>query len=231
MLNRSNKRREMARSILPSTGRKGAAIRLAAIRRAHRRSVRQKLTIYSGRSPVAYVAEDSDLGDDANWPTHRIREVVVERRDHDKVAPLIRWAVATTKTTRLEDRLSGLAVALPPGLIGQHAISHLEFLDELAPDYPHRHHYYWYRRGLTGSPRWSQEELSRRVRTAVERGGHAELNHRLKYVESPRLFHGLHDLEEFVKWLDTRGSRIRPGSAGESTEYEVVRRFLIAQEA
>jgi hypothetical protein len=126
----TNKRRDMARSVLPSTHRRQSAAALERIRRHHRRAVRQQFGRIHGPLVRDLVAE-FDLGDGEVFPTHLIREQVFERRSYDKVAPLIRWAVASTSHFRPEDRLSHVAAMLPANLIGRHAVSHLLWAGDL----------------------------------------------------------------------------------------------------
>jgi hypothetical protein len=86
---------------------------------------------------------EMDLGTAERFPNHLVHARVLERHSFDKVAPFVRWAVASTTHIRQEDRLSHVAAVLPANLIGAHAVSHLTSCDELVVDGPHRWRYYW----------------------------------------------------------------------------------------
>ena len=192
------KRRDMARSILPSKHRHASRAALAATRRAARRSYRQRL---------AYAASDPghdelfDAIDIDEYPDQQIRMVVYRRRGADKLNHFEHWAIRVTRELPIEDRLSYLRAILPSGLIGEHAMSHLDWLEELSP---------------TGRLRWwtdpadwhrRQEALRARlvdqVRKSLEDGRHAELNRAMKRypIGTPpvtRTLAGVHDVDAFV---------------------------------
>ncbi|HWL36525.1 MAG TPA: hypothetical protein VNQ77_10040 [Frankiaceae bacterium] len=155
-----DKRRDMARSILPSTSRESAKD-IARIKRAHRRRIAQHLHVGNG------VPEDWDDALDAvdlrAYPDIEIRQQVQWRRSADKLNHFQRWAVRVTRDIRQEDRLSGLAATLPRGLIGDHAVSHLYDLPELDPgcgaDPSSRHAY---------QARWAVEWAARAERKQTE---------------------------------------------------------------
>ncbi|HEV2361392.1 MAG TPA: hypothetical protein VGS21_06805 [Acidimicrobiales bacterium] len=191
----TDKRRDMARSVLPSTKRRRAAAGLALVRRRHRRSIHQQLARLSGPLDVAAVLE-FDLGVDDKFPNHLIHDEVLDRRSFDKVAPLIRWAVASTGHIRLEDRLSHVAAALPANVIGAHAVSHLAHHEELAVDKPHSWVYPVHHR----HPLDDGAALSELLRRVLEDGHHGALNRLLKAAAEPmRPLLGLHDIESFVE--------------------------------
>ncbi|TNE86584.1 MAG: hypothetical protein EP330_22885 [Deltaproteobacteria bacterium] len=129
MLYEEEKRREMARSILPSTSR-SAAKNKARIRRANRRKTRQALKQWLRDE----LPERVDLRAEDR---HLTRWVVQSRRGADKVNPFIRWATAVTAGLPVEDRLSAVRGMLPRGLIGEHALSHLAWTEHFRP--PHAH--------------------------------------------------------------------------------------------
>jgi hypothetical protein len=208
----TDKRRDMARSVLPSTKRRRAAVGLARVRRHHRRSVHQQLARLSGFVEVSTLLE-FDLGADERFPNHLVHVEVLERRSYDKVASLIRWAVASTGHIRLEDRLSHLAATLPANLIGAHAVSHLAHQEALAVDRPDRWVYLLdHRHPLDDSA--ALGELLRRV---LEDGRHRALNALLKGAAEPmRPLLGIHDVESFVEealmssdlWIRSSRSRV-----------------------
>ncbi len=136
MLYGPNKHRQMARSILPSRAPKNARERLEAIRRSHRRAVRQTL---SADRRVRNVPHDElfDLGDHTRAPQSAIAEVVRDRRLADTLNHFERWAVAITRDLPPADRLPRVLALLPPGLIGAHAESHLRSLRAITPPADH----------------------------------------------------------------------------------------------
>jgi hypothetical protein len=115
----SEKSRQMARSILPSTRRSTDGVK-GLIKRAARRAIRQEL----GR--VLLDPERCERIDLCRSPKGEIAALVRDRRAGDKVNPFIRWATAKTRQLRQEDRLSRMRAVLPSGLIGDHALLHLE---------------------------------------------------------------------------------------------------------
>jgi hypothetical protein len=127
MLYGSSKRRQMARSILPSTARRSARAELAHLRRSHRRATRATLTtlVPPGTRVAEAVLSFLDDAQLPRYPTIEIGEVVGERRGADKLGHFIRWATAVTVDVRPADRLSRMRALLPDGLIGAHALSHL----------------------------------------------------------------------------------------------------------
>lgn len=200
----SEKRRQMARSILPSTRRSSAADQ-AAIRRRHRRHVRQDLAVLAGRSSAAFFDDDGtlrpvrrprdvpgDLGDRLRWPQREIRSLVYDRRNGDKLNHFIRWAVASTAHVPVEDRASKLAAGLPAGLIGDHAMSHLEAVDEICP--PPEHGLWWWRYRSRPARPDPVPELSGRLRRLLVAGGHGDINRLLARIGLPPVA-GLHDCE------------------------------------
>lgn len=62
--------------------------------------------------------------------------VVWDRRTYDKVAPFERWAVAVTAHLEPSDRLDAMREVVPPGLMGRHALSHIDFLDHFSGHLP-----------------------------------------------------------------------------------------------
>lgn len=129
MRNHNEKARNMARSVLPSTARKTARLTRASIHGRERARLRSAL------HELRAVGDPIDFDGDLTWIARRdIEEMVDDRRGADKVGPLLTWA------ERLVERDPALAAAspedrevyfrkiLPPGLIGNHAISHLRWV-------------------------------------------------------------------------------------------------------
>jgi len=123
-----NKARNMGRSLLPSTRSKGARDDKAAVKRTARHNIREELD---------KVALDPDYYDDANTDfeadtNHEIREVVHDRRNGDKTGPFERWSVAITKKVDQDSRLTYVKSILPKGVIGDHALTHIEWKDHFS---------------------------------------------------------------------------------------------------
>lgn len=131
------KRRNMIRSVLPSSRRVSASAAKSAANRDRRRATRVALRML----------DDGDLADvayariaDANGRYRReMREIVRERRYGDKAAPLERWAPHQVAHLRVEDRLSRVAAMLPDSTVGRHAVDHLRHLPEFGCDPWWRH--------------------------------------------------------------------------------------------
>lgn len=208
MRSSSDKRRDMARSILPSTSREPAKD-IARVKRASRRRIAQHLSVVNG------VPEDWDDALDAvdlrAYPGIEIREHVQWRRAADKLNHFQRWAVRVTRDVRREDRLSGLAATLPRGLVGDHAMSHLRELPELAPDPAHRtpRQAFWDREDAERAAcrqRCATEAARRRARlvaAVTTYDGHRALNRAMKAVpvcDPPRwrTLAGPHDVDAFL---------------------------------
>lgn len=120
----------MARSLLPSTRGKGSRVDKAALKRTARHSIRQELHKLAV-DPDFY--EDSGVDYEA-YPEHDIREVVYDRRGGDKTHPFERWAEAITKDVDQDSRLTYVKSLVPEGVIGDHAITHLEWKDHFASE-------------------------------------------------------------------------------------------------
>ncbi len=117
-----DKAREMGRSILPSKRRRAhqEQHRLSRRRRHHDRQVLKRMH----RDGVEWDdVEDHlippKLDRDMKW-------LVQDRRDADHLNHFYRWSEAVTESLEPRDRLAVIRAILPEGLIGQHAISHLE---------------------------------------------------------------------------------------------------------
>jgi hypothetical protein len=119
--NHDEKIKDMGRSVLPSTGRVGARETRRTIHK--RRRTRERVAL-AGR-PLSATPEIKDTYQ------AEIAQLVFDRRQMDKVAPLIRWARATIaadpvlrQATR-EEQVAYFARLMPPTLIGRHAVSHI----------------------------------------------------------------------------------------------------------
>jgi hypothetical protein len=120
------KKRQMARSILPSKRGGTAKSNLQAIRRNKRRAARQDLRLMVAEENYGEFTE-RDLYRDENTD---IRREVGERRDADKLTHFLTWAVKVTDGMDPDARMAHMVKILPDNLIGWHARSHLQFVDE-----------------------------------------------------------------------------------------------------
>lgn len=121
MIHSDEKVRQMARSLLPSKIRETARWRRASVHRAARGEVRRELAAW---------LRDRNLEEDeppcAPWEDIEIRQAVNHRRAGDKVNPFIRWATARTSHLPRAARRSHVRGLLSQGVIGEHALGHLE---------------------------------------------------------------------------------------------------------
>lgn len=175
MRNHDEKARDMARSILPSTARKGARDARTHIRGRER--ARERDLLHQLRFCVDPDDFEGVLGEELH---HEMASMVWDRRAADKVAPLLRW---TERTIARDARLATASPAerevhfrnlLPPGLIGDHAVSHLRWVLDDRP-WPSRS-----RRRVGGS-----DALVPLVEDVVAAGRHGDLNRRIR-AEVPR---------------------------------------------
>lgn len=130
MMYGDNKKREMARSILPSKRRGHVKDNLCAIRRKARRAARRDTRLISHEEDFGAFTE-RDL---YAYPTVDIRREVQERRDADKLAHFQTWAIKVTDGMEPDARMAHMMKILPDNLIGWHARSHLRWLDEFELD-------------------------------------------------------------------------------------------------
>ena len=201
MLYGNAKRRQMARSLLPSTARREAARDLARVRRRGRRQLADDLRFLSG--PAAVVAErwDDATFDGRAWPQREIKEAVWDRRAYDKVGPFERWAVAVTAHLEPPDRLDAMRGLVPPGLMGRHALSHIDFLDHFSGHLPPR-----YRDRPAAKPARSGPDYGAELRRVLAEGRLGEFNRWMKRPEfakadaepACRTLAGQHDIEAFL---------------------------------
>jgi hypothetical protein len=210
------KKRDMARSILPSTKRNGQEDR----RRVHKSARTHERALMGFAEPEWWDEEVDDImpPDFAGVErkrAHDIKDMVDLRRHKDKVGPFSRWAERVTKNIPHVNRLSYLRSLVPDTLIGEHAVSHVEwkdhFRDPAKSANNHRHYPSPKEQGQT-----ERDRLVEQVRACLlEQGEHARLNralkqsHRLVYhyykghvrlvgPKSARTLQGAHDVEAFV---------------------------------
>ncbi|MBV8980546.1 MAG: hypothetical protein JO086_06575 [Acidimicrobiia bacterium] len=222
MLHGSAKRRQMARSLLPSTARRSARQNLEFLHRSHRHAVRSALAaaVCAGAVIDDALLEDAGDAEVPLYPARAIRDVVRQRRAADKVAPFLRWATALTAELPREERLSRLRAALPQGLIGTHALSHLEREEHFAtPQWD-----WWSATRDDRVPKHSRAELAAMLTEVLESPGeHAAFNRAMKASEAfanegetagegplHRVLLGRHDVEPFLSDVYAAGYAI-PG--------------------
>lgn len=128
MIYGKDKALNMGRSLLPSTRRKGSRDDKTAVKRITRHNIRQELHRLA-RDPDDY---DDSLADFESYPDYEIRQVVNERRNGDKTAPFERWAEAITKNVDQDSRLTYVKSLLPDGMIGEHALTHIQWKDHFS---------------------------------------------------------------------------------------------------
>lgn len=125
MIYGKEKVRQMARSILPSRRGRTAKENLRAIEQRHRAMVKRELRL------IDEVGEPRDCFDPHCDPQYEVAFEVRERRDADKLSHFEKWAVHTTKDIPdPRERVVKMRAMLPKGLIGDHAMTHLENYDE-----------------------------------------------------------------------------------------------------
>lgn len=131
MRNHDQKARDMARSVLPSKARKRARDERAEIHgreRAHERRLLRAMLRCSDPDDF-----ECDLGFAAR---HRgdISGMVYDRRTADKLGPLLHWAERLIESDPVlsvatpAERAAHFGKIMPSGLIGDHAIAHLDWV-------------------------------------------------------------------------------------------------------
>lgn len=226
------KARDMARSLLPSTWRKGARRKRAGHHRTARRQTHEELV------QLARDVEEADALDFTEVEeaeARGLRDLVWERRAADKVNPFIRWATVVTKELPQESRLSFVRGSMPRGVIGEHAVQHLKWAP--AFENPREREWRQERWGRRSASGWlDRGEYAELLRGVLRAGGHGLFNRWLRarhiahhekrpskgpapvdwgrYTQKkvrlrvgaiePRLLLGMHDVLPF---LDTVGHR------------------------
>lgn len=147
----ASKERDMVRSVLPSTRRKGARHDLRNTKQGHRASLRQELRqIGKGLYSEDVIDNYDEAAADLNfYPNAEIREIMRDRRNGDKLSAFLAWAPHQVKDVRLEDRLSKMRKMMPDDVTGRHAVSHLEWEDAFAVPHDSFRWFYYNRFRLT----------------------------------------------------------------------------------
>lgn len=190
---------EMIRSILPSRSRGSARVAKASNRRVVRRSIHQALRTEDADETAVDFEADADQS-----------RVVWDRRSADKLNHFMRWCEALTEGLPEKEAIDFVRGILPDNIIGDHALGHWEAHCRV-------------RRGRS-STRISRRELRARVlRSFYDRTCNrlraamhddpdflGRLNARLKtrrdFDEDPRLLHGEHEIDDYVRALIVDGA-------------------------
>jgi hypothetical protein len=195
---RSNKTKDMIRSVLPSLYRQYARKAKNGRKRQHRRGLRQELRTED------FDETKIDFNRDA-----RVSDVVWYRRLGDKITHFMRWCEAKTEGMDTDDALSYVRSILPSSLIGDHAYGHWE---DIRGDRPYRR-----RPRYEPPPQTVQSyidsttcRLKRALAVApdLHYALNAEIKCRKEEGDPRRLLCGIHDVEAFVRhiaWPDKRG--------------------------
>jgi hypothetical protein len=207
------KLKQIARSVLP------AKARARSMARDRRRAIHQGARSYQ-RDRLAVMARDDSFDDrapvtlNAHYaPLGGTRELVSSRRAADKLGPLLRWGERSAPKLGATpaERVAAVRAVLPQGVIGDHALSHLQWVDPFIVDDAPRRRRQNSLRGLQDRARAEQslrDRLTRRLRGRLDAVG--ELNRLIKddwYTHSPgsderpRLLAGPHDVEALAEWV------------------------------
>lgn len=132
MRNHHEKSRDMARSVLPSK----CCVKQWRRGIHQRERGRVRVALHEARS--TFVDDLDDLFDATacvdDYTKHEIAFMVDERRYSDKIGPLLRWAEhhlnhdPALADASYSDCLVYFQRVLPSGLIGNHAVSHIEWV-------------------------------------------------------------------------------------------------------
>ncbi len=200
----------MARSLLPSTWRKGARQERAIHHRIARRRTHEELTQLA-RDPEGL--DGLDLTEVDAEEAVSVRALVFHRRRADKVNPFIRWATAVTKELPQESRLSFVRGCLPRGVIGEHAVEHLKWSPVFED--PREREWRLARWGVRRPGSWlDRGEYAELLREVLRAGGHGLFNRwmRARHIAhaEKRPFPG----KDPVDWsrFAERKVRLRPGA-------------------
>lgn len=215
MRNHDEKKKDMARSVLPSTSRKTAREDRRQIHKRARARERDLLTKYR-KDPEA---AEPDFRE--NRRIAATSNMVWDRRAYDKIGPLTRWAVRTVETdpalrnAPLHEQVAHFEAMLPGDLIGKHAVAHIRWA--LEAEFGRVEPLWMTRMREDRGP--GREERRRQVladaRAIVDAGRHGRLNAALRRVyHSPaivvpegdarrlppvRFLLGIHDVEAFAE--------------------------------
>jgi hypothetical protein len=172
-----DKVRDMTRSILPSCAGKGAKDELRRIKKAGRKRVAAQLHDLRGERGVV---EDGFWDSEADldyYPYRSIKYAVRDRRDADKIGPILRWATAKTAHLPQQERLEHLTRFIGRDTLAErHAWTHLETASDLRDNKV----YYGF---LSTNPYYGERldrEVLREAITVAVNYRHGDLNRMLK---------------------------------------------------
>ncbi len=205
MRNHDQKIKDMAESVLPSTGRQAARQQRRSLHHAERARTRTAMHNWVGSTDREYLDVHP-----ASTYRRDIGELVYDRRAGDKVAPLVRWALRKVDTDPAlmscpyPEQVDAFRALLPDNLIGRHALSHIEAALRWREWRPSR--------SLRAEP--ELDRLRAQVHIILEAGLHKDLNRRLKdafnrqsvpahpvsraSIAPSRLLLGAHDVDDFA---------------------------------
>ena len=173
-----DKHRDIARSILPTKNRRVARDELARARRRNRHHVADELRGLSRElsgDPDRWLDHEGDPFATADREVNQVRRA---RRSADKLSHFERWAVMRTRDVPIADRLSFIRSVLPDGIIGEHAMTHLDHIPALAGRLDRRWSIDWERNRTRRHA--EQVDVRGRCRAglhdAIDHGDHRELN-------------------------------------------------------
>lgn len=121
---------DMVKSVLPSRGAKQAKAAKDKLHRQNRRTSNYQCNKFKGYADeVAEIYEDNS--DDLHYylEPHRgpgYEDIVYTRRNYDHLNHFIAWAWLKTKDIDEQSKMSWMRANCPMGLLGYHAMSHLE---------------------------------------------------------------------------------------------------------
>lgn len=152
---KKDKARDIARGTLPSKARKGARDKKRNFHASHRHAQRQVNNDILRRTTVIGddgLYTDPDLYDDfdgkviydgyhastKNRNADDMSYIVDDRREADKLGPLLRWAEATERNKMVgwddRDKFAYFKAILPDSLQGRHALGHVKSALDLVTD-------------------------------------------------------------------------------------------------
>jgi hypothetical protein len=205
---------DIKRSLLPAKARSRRAARSARARAHARHRAGQ-------RQHLSRIQPDTSFTEIDRSRSIEVNQNVSTRRSADKLGPFLRWATAQSDEWGgdAESRLSAARSVLGSGLIADHAISHLRWLEPFRTDnwtrYSVRDAAYLRRRAQQAQS--LHDQLCHRLGTEVERLG--DLNRLIKRPENlvmgartftARPLRGAHDIDDFVGHImKERGPTLR----------------------
>jgi hypothetical protein len=183
---RSNKIKDMIRSILPSKNREAARRAKKLTNRALRRGVRADVRTEDAEETSADLMRRAYHADNVLW-----------RRGGDKLNHFMRWCKAITEGMDTQAALDHVREMLPDSLIGDHAYGHWE---------QDSRRYRYVRRAEALRRRFEsfRDSTAFRLRRALviapdlHHGLNATIKSRKQPGEPRRLLYGIHDVDAFV---------------------------------